>query len=65
MDFRGKHFTIVQGIGPDSWKKHAPQDGGYDLPQDGRRVLRMREGLQRQVGATISGKQRNGGPFRY
>jgi hypothetical protein len=20
MDYRGKHFTIVQGIGPDSWK---------------------------------------------
>jgi hypothetical protein len=20
MDYRGKHFTIIQGIGPDSWK---------------------------------------------
>jgi hypothetical protein len=20
MDYRGKHFTIVQSIGPDSWK---------------------------------------------
>jgi hypothetical protein len=20
MEYRGKHYTIVQGIGPDSWK---------------------------------------------